>query len=209
MYNILIVDDHPIVRAGMKSILNAEKGMLTLDEAQNARETMLKVSSNNYDLILLDLTLPDNQGLNLLKDIKTIKKHTPILVLSVHPEEQYGIRCIKAGASGFISKESAPFELIKAIRKVQAGGRYISPALAEIMACQIFDKDGPRHLCLSDREFDIFIGIAQGLRVTELAERFKLSPKTIYTYREHVLTKMGLSSNVELARYADTNDLIV
>ncbi|WP_303678221.1 response regulator transcription factor [Dehalococcoides mccartyi] len=209
MYNILIVDDHPIVRAGMKSILNAEKGMFTLDEAQNARETMLKVSSNNYDLILLDLTLPDNQGLNLLKDIKTIKKQTPILILSVHPEEQYGIRCLKAGASGFISKESAPFELIKAIRKIQAGGRYISPTLAEIMATQIFDKDGPRHLRLSDREFDIFIGIAQGLKVTELAEKFKLSPKTIYTYREHVFTKMGFNSNVELARYANSNDLIV
>ncbi|XUX00041.1 MAG: response regulator transcription factor [Dehalogenimonas sp.] len=207
MISVLVADDHPIVRAGLRQILGEHAGTFVVDEAKDAIEAKGKTTTKHHDVILLDLTMPGSRGLDTLKDIKALKPTTPVLVLSIHPEEQFGIRALRAGASGFVSKESAPKELVNAINKVCAGGKYVSPALAERMAIELGTKEGPPHQYLSDREFDVFMAIARGESANDIGKKLTLSIKTIYAHRDRIMEKMKMTSNSEIIRYAFENDL--
>lgn len=206
---ILIVDDHAIVREGLKQIIRDDEDMVIADEAAEGREVLTKLSKDNYDVVVLDITLPDLSGLEVLKAIRREAQNLPVLILSIHPEEQYAVRALKAGASGYLTKESAPEELIKAIRKVAAGGKYISSSLAEKLALDLeADAEKPPHESLSDREFQVMCMIARGKTITQIAESLCLSIKTISTYRSRALEKMRMETNADLTRYAIENHLI-
>jgi DNA-binding NarL/FixJ family response regulator len=202
MIRILIVDDHSIVREGLKQIVAETPDILVTDEAASGQEALEKVWKNDYDIVVLDITMPGRGGLEALKQIKTMKPKLPILILSMHPEDQYALRVLKAGASGYLTKESAPEELVTALRKVSQGRRYITPALAEKLAFRL-EKDSEKapHERLSDREFQIMSLIAAGKTVKEIANELVLSPKTISTYRARILRKMDLKNNAELMHY--------
>ena len=209
MIKILIADDHTIVREGMKQILSENPYIVVAAEANNGHEVLDKLNKHNYDLIVLDIALPGRSGLDILKDIKNQKPKLPVLVLSMYPEEQYAVRVLKAGASGYLTKESAPNELIKAIKQITQGRKYISPSLAEKLAGELeIDSKKPLHETLSDREYEVMIMIASGKRVKEIADNLSLSEKTVSTYRTRILEKMGMKSNAELTRYAIKNKLI-
>jgi DNA-binding NarL/FixJ family response regulator len=190
-------------------MLADEPDMKVAGEAANASELLEKVRSEPWDIVLLDITMPGRGGLEVLKDLKRERGKLPVLVLSMHPEDQFGLRVLKAGAAGYLTKDSAPEELVKAIRKVCGGGKYISPALAEQLAMHL-DADGPRppHEFLSDREYQVMCLIASGKRVGDIAKELALSVKTISTYRLRVLEKMDLKTNAELTRYAIERALI-
>jgi DNA-binding NarL/FixJ family response regulator len=209
MIKILIADDHPVVRQGLKQILADETDMEVSGEAANANELLEKVRREPWDIVLLDITMPGRGGLEVLKDLRREHAKLPVLVLSIHPEDQFGVRVLKAGASGYLTKDSATEELVKAIRKVCAGGKYISPLLAEQLAVRL-DADEPRspHEILSDREYQVMCLIASGKRVGDVAKELSLSVKTISTYRLRVLEKMGVHTNAELTRYAIERALI-
>ena len=202
MIKILIVDDHAIVRQGLKQIVSETPDILVTDEAASGQEALEKVWKNDYDIVVLDITMPGRGGLAALKQKKTMKPKLPILILSMHPEDQYALRVLKAGASGYLTKESVPEELIAALRKVSQGRRYITPALAEKLAFRL-EKDSEKapHERLSDREFQIMSLIAAGKTVKEIANELVLSPKTISTYRARILRKMDLKNNAELMHY--------
>jgi two-component system, NarL family, invasion response regulator UvrY len=206
---ILIADDHPIVRAGIKQILADTPDMVAADEAGSGQEVLNLIQKKDYDLILLDISMPGRSGLEILKDLKKEKPKIPVLILSIYPEEQYAIRALRAGASGYLTKSSAPNELVLAIRKISGGSRYITVALAEKLA-SYFDTDlrKPLHETLSDREYQVMLMIAAGKTVTEIAGELCLSVKTISTYRTHILEKMHLKNNSEIARYALQNSLL-
>jgi len=201
MIRILIADDHPIVRQGLKQIISEEPAMQVLGEAQNSQEVLELVRKKNWDVVVLDITMPGRSGLDVLKELKTHRPRLPILILSVHPEDQYALRVLKAGASGYLTKESAPDVLVTAIRKVVAGRRYISATLAEKLAGELVGEPGPVHERLSDREFQIMCMIARGKSLKEIAGELFLSPKTVSTYRGRILEKMAMASNAELTRY--------
>jgi DNA-binding NarL/FixJ family response regulator len=206
---VLIADDHAILRSGLKEILGHELKDVVCGEAEDARQVLLQVQSGDWDLVMLDITMPGRSGLDILKDIKAVRPKLPVLVLSMHPEDQYGKRVLKAGASGYMRKESAPDELIKAIRKVLAGGRYVSPALAEKLAVDLSDDVGwPSHETLSDREFEVLRMIASGKTVGHIAEELHLSVTTVSTYRARILEKMDLNTTAELMHYALRNHLV-
>jgi DNA-binding NarL/FixJ family response regulator len=206
---VLIADDHAILRSGLKEILGHELKDVECGEAEDARQVLLQVQSGGWDLVMLDITMPGRSGLDILKDIKAVRPKLPVLVLSMHPEDQYGKRVLKAGASGYMRKESAPDELIKAIRKVLAGGRYVSPALAEKLAVDLSDDVGwPSHETLSDREFEVLRMIASGKTVGRIAEELHLSVTTVSTYRARILEKMDLNTTAELMHYALRNHLV-
>jgi two-component system, NarL family, invasion response regulator UvrY len=206
---ILIADDHPIVRAGIKQILADTTDMVASDEAGNGQEVLNLIQKKNYDVILLDISMPGRSGLEILKDLKTEKPKIPVLILSIYPEEQYAIRALRAGAAGYLTKSSAPNELVAAIRKISGGGRYITAVLAEKLASYLdMDFKKPLHETLSDREYQVMLLIAAGKTVTEIAAQLCLSVKTISTYRTHILSKMYLKNNSEIARYAIQNDLL-
>jgi len=206
---ILIADDHPIVRAGIKQILAETSDMVAADEAGSGQEVLNLIQKKDYDVILLDISMPGRSGLEVLKDLKKEKPKTPVLILSIYPEEQYAIRALRAGASGYLTKSSAPNELVSAIRKISSGGRYITEALAEKLASYFaMDLKKPLHETLSDREYQVMLMIAAGKTVTEIAGELCLSVKTISTYRTHILEKMYLKNNSEIARYAIQNDLL-
>jgi DNA-binding NarL/FixJ family response regulator len=206
---VLIADDHAILRSGLKEILGHELKDVECGEAEDARQVLLQVQSGGWDLVMLDITMPGRSGLDILKDIKAVRPKLPVLVLSMHPEDQYGKRVLKAGASGYMRKESAPDELIKAIRKVLAGGRYVSPALAEKLAVDLSDDVGwPSHETLSDREFEVLRMIASGKTVGHIAEELHLSVTTVSTYRARILEKMDLNTTAELMHYALRNHLV-
>jgi DNA-binding NarL/FixJ family response regulator len=206
---VLIADDHAILRSGLKEILGHELKDVVCGEAEDARQVLLQVQSGDWDLVMLDITMPGRSGLDVLKDIKAVRPKLPVLVLSMHPEDQYGKRVLKAGASGYMRKESAPDELIKAIRKVLAGGRYVSPALAEKLAVDLSDDVGrPSHETLSDREFEVLRMIASGKTVGHIAEELHLSVTTVSTYRARILEKMDLNTTAELMHYALRNHLV-
>jgi two-component system, NarL family, invasion response regulator UvrY len=206
---ILIADDHPIVRAGIKQILAETSDMVAADEAGSGQEVLNLIQRKDYDVILLDISMPGRSGLEVLKDLKKEKPKTPVLILSIYPEEQYAIRALRAGASGYLTKSSAPNELVSAIRKISSGGRYITEALAEKLASYFaMDLKKPLHETLSDREYQVMLMIAAGKTVTEIAGELCLSVKTISTYRTHILEKMYLKNNSEIARYALQNDLL-
>lgn len=207
---IIIADDHALIRKGLKEILQPVKGLVLLDEAENGSELLLKISQNDYDIVVLDISMPGKSGLDVLKDIRRLKPDLPVLILSVYPEEQYAIRVLKAGASGYMTKDSAPDDLVNAIKKIVSGGKYISPSLAEILASEI--KSGGTikqlHENLSDREFQVMKMIAAGKTIKEISAELFLSPKTVSTYRTRIYEKMKFSSKAELTGYAIKNQLI-
>lgn len=209
MIKILIADDHPIVRKGLKEIIKDTPGMKVVDEASNGQEVLEKVSSTDFDVILLDISMPGRSGLDVLKDIKKQRPNLAVLVLSIHPEEQYAVRSFKAGASGYLTKESAPNELLAALQKVSTGGKFVSSSLAERLALALDeDFEKPPHEALSTREYEVMRKIAGGKTVSEIARELFLSPKTISTYRARILEKMCMKNNAELVRYALKNRLV-
>jgi DNA-binding NarL/FixJ family response regulator len=206
---ILIADDHPIVRAGFKQVISDMPDMLVADEAANGQEVLNYIRKKDYDLVLLDISMPGRSGLEVLKDLKSEKPKLPVLILSIYPEEQYAIRALRAGASGYMTKASAPNELIAAIRKISEGGKYISASLAEKLAYYLDgDASKPPHETLSDREYQVMLMIASGKTVTEIADELCLSVKTISTYRTHILDKMKMKNNAEITLYAVQNKLV-
>jgi len=209
MIKILIADDHAIVRRGLKQIVSEQPDMIVGGEAENAREVLEMVRTNKWNVIVLDINMPGRSGLEVLKELKREQPKLPVLVLSVHPEEQYGIRVLKAGAAGYLTKDSAPDELVNAIRKVNRGGRYVSPSLAEALVLELgVESDRPKHRALSDREYQVMTMIASGKTVGEIGEELSLSVKTISTYRARVLEKMKMRTNAELTHYAIQNQLL-
>ncbi len=209
MIKIIIADDHAIVRKGLRQIVEETPDMVVTDEASNCHEVIEKVRKGQFDVVILDLTMPGRGGVDTLKEIKAEKPNLPVLVLSVHPEEQYAMRVLKAGAAGYVNKESAPVELIEAIRKVASGRKYISATLAESLALNLeSDFEKPIHELLSDREFQVMCKIALGKTMTDIANELNLSIKTISTYRTRILEKMNMKSNAEIARYAIKNGLV-
>ena len=209
MIRILIADDHPVVRQGLKQIVTETSDMAVADEASNAQEVFDKVWNNDYDVVVLDITMPGRGGLDILKQLKVEKSGLPVLILSIHPEEQYAVRALKAGAAGYLTKGSAPEELTAAIRQVSAGKKYISSSLAEKLALHLEnDTDKPIHEKLSDREYQILCKIASGEALKEIAQKLFLSEKTISTYRSRILEKMNMKSNAELTYYAIKNGLV-
>ena len=209
MIRVLIADDHPIIRKGLSEILAEAPDVVVSGEAGNGREALRQAGEGTCDLVLLDISMPDKHGLDVLAEMKDRKPALPVLILSMYPEEQYALRALKAGASGYLVKDSAPEELVAAIRKAAAGGVYVSPALAERLAVRLGGTfSGPPHEALSQREFQVLCLIAQGQTVGEIAVALFLSPKTVSTYRRRILTKMDLSNNAELMRYAMENRLV-
>jgi DNA-binding NarL/FixJ family response regulator len=208
MIKVIIVDDHPVVRRGLKQIIEDEPDMEVAGEAKNAGECFSLVRKTDCTLVVLDITLPDRNGFDVLKQLKYEHPNLPILILSVHPEDQYGLRFIKAGASGYLMKEGAPEELVKAIRKVNAGGKYVSASLAEKLVSHLDAFDKPPHENLSDREFQILCMIAQGKSLKNIADELCIGEKTVSTYRSRIMEKMKIGTNSGLTRYALENKLI-
>jgi len=209
MIKILIADDHPIVREGLKQILSETDDIKIKDEASNGLEVIDYITKNDYDVVLLDISMPGRDGVDVLRDVKTYKPKTPVLILSMYPEEHYAIRIIRGGAAGYVTKSSAPDELISAIRKVAKGGKYISDSLAVQLTYELDrDADRPLHNILSDREYQVMLLISSGKSVTEIAEDLNLSVKTVSTYRARILEKMNMKNNTALVLYAVKNNLI-
>jgi len=209
MIRILVVDDHTIVRQGLKQILGEEKDMNVVEEASNGQEALQKIGKSEYDCVLLDISMPGRSGLEVLKDIKALRPKLPVLILSMHSEELYAIRALRAGASGYLTKASASEELIGAIRKVATGRKYVSTSLAEKLAVELdADASKPPHETLSDREYQVMIMLASGKTVKEIADEVCLSVKTISTYRTRIMEKMNLKKNAELTLYAIQHHLI-
>lgn len=210
MIRILIVDDHAIRRRGLKALLTDAFAKTEFGEAANAGQALEQLGRKAWDLALLDITLPGKSGLDLLKEFKDARPGLPVLVLSVHPEDQFAVRSLKAGAEGYMTKESAPEELVQAVRKILAGGRYVSSALAERLALGVRkDFTSAPHEMLSDREYEVMCRIASGRTVTEIAADLSLSPKTISTYRARILEKLGVKNSSEITSYAIRNGLVI
>jgi DNA-binding NarL/FixJ family response regulator len=208
MLKILIADDHEIIRKGLKTILADASDIIIVDEASNGQEALNKIKKNNYNMVVLDISMPGKGGLDVLKQIKSENLNLPVLVLSMHSEEQYARRVLKAGASGYMTKSTATEELLNAIYKVARGGKYISSTLAEELALNIeTDSTIPLHAKLSDREYQVMIRIAAGKTIKEIAGELCLSPKTITTYRTRILEKMKMKNNSRLIFYAIENNL--
>jgi DNA-binding NarL/FixJ family response regulator len=209
MVKVLIADDHSIVREGLKQVLVDIPDMVVADEASNGEEALSKALKNDYDVVVLDISMPGRGGLDALKQLKSHRHKLPVLILSMYPEDQYALRVLKAGAAGYLNKESAPDELINAIKKVSTGMKYVPPHLAEEIAVALeYDAERPIQETLSDREFQVLCMIASGMSVKEIGDELSLSVKTISTYRAHILEKMRMKSNAELTRYAIKNQLV-
>ncbi len=209
MIKILIADDHTIVREGIKQILADTADMVVAGEATNGYEVLEQIRKEDWDVVVLDLAMPGKDGLDTLKELKIEKPKLPVLVLSMHPEEQYAVRLLKAGASGYLTKESAPEELIAAIRKVSQKGKYVSSSLGEKLAFYLeSDSEKPVHEVLSDREYRVMLMIASGKTVKEIGEEMFLSIKTISTYRVRALKKMGMKNNAAFTYYAVKHNLL-
>lgn len=209
MLKILIADDHTIVRKGLKQILLDEFPSAKIEEVPDAEGLIKKVMQGKWDVVLSDLSMPGRSGLDALQQIKLSNPALPVLILSIHPEEQYALRALKAGAAGYLSKDTAPDELVKAVQKVLLGKKYISQSIAEKLANSLSAKtDKFLHENLSNREFDVMKLLANGKSVSEIAEVLSLSVTTVSTYRARVMTKMNLRSNSDLTKYAIENKLI-
>lgn len=209
MVKILIADDHAIVRRGLKQIFAEQADLQVAGEAENAAQVLELVRRQPWDIVVLDLSMPGNSGLDVLKEIKNIRPEMPVLILSVHPEDQYALRALRAGAAGYMTKETAPEELVKAVRKIHAGGRYVSASMAETLAAGLaVESHRPPHENLSDREFQVFVLLASGKTAKETADFLAIGLKTVHTHRDRILKKMGLKSNVDLTQYAHRYKLI-
>lgn len=209
LIRILVADDHTVVREGVKQILAAQSDIIVEDEAVDGQETLEKALKGSFDLVLLDISMPGRGGLEVLEDILKSRPKLPVLILSMHPEEQYAVRALKAGASGYLTKASAAHELIGAIRKVSRGGKYVTSSLAEKLAVALDSKaDKHRHEKLSTREYQVMLMLASGKSVGEIGRELCLSVKTISTYRIRVMNKMGMKKNAELTFYAMNHRLI-
>jgi len=203
MIRILIADDHPLFREGLRHILAGCPDFTVAGEASNGQEVLENVWNNEYDMVLLDIAMPGAPGLEVLKGLKNEKPKLPVLVLSMYPEEQYAVRVIKAGASGYLTKGSASEELVTAIRRISGGRKYITSSIAERLADDVEPTaEKPLHDTLSDRELEVFRMIAAGKTTTHIAEELFLSVKTISTYRSRILEKMKMKTNAELIHYA-------
>jgi two-component system, NarL family, invasion response regulator UvrY len=209
MIRAIVADDHAVVRRGLRELLTESSDVSVIGEAGTARETLEQVRAGKWDVLILDINLPDGSGLDVLRQVKQEFPQLPVLILTIYAEEQFAVRALRAGAAGYLTKESAPEELLDAIRKVVHGGRYISPALAERLAV-LADPQAERqpHETLSDREFQVFRTLASGKTVSQVADALHLSVKTISTYRARVLEKMGLQTNAELTMYAVRNGIV-
>jgi DNA-binding NarL/FixJ family response regulator len=209
MLRVLLVDDHVVVRDGIKRIFDKQRGEVAFGEASSAREALTLIREKLWDVVVLDISLGGRNGLEILQEIKKIHPKLPVLILSMHSEEQYARRAFKGGASGYITKSSSSIEIVNAINKVIGGGKYVSPVFAEKLVADIERGiDGHPHAILSDREFEVMRLIGSGKTVSEIAELLSLSDRTISTYRARILEKMKMKSNAELIRYAIENKLV-
>lgn len=209
MIKVLIADDHPIVRQGLKQTIDHEPDMEVRGEAQTAQEVLSLVHQEPWDVVVLDISMPGRGGLEVIKELKRDNPSLPVLVLSMHPEDQYAVRVLKAGAAGYLTKETAPEALVHAIRKVVRGGKYVSPTLAEQLAMVVAeDPNRPLHETLSNREYQVLCLIASGKTVSEIAQELSLSVKTISTHRSRILEKMHMKNNAELTHYALRHGLV-
>jgi DNA-binding NarL/FixJ family response regulator len=209
MIKVLVADDHAVVRRGLRQILSETPDILVAGEAATAAEVMSLARDQRWTVIVLDISLPGATGLQLLSEVRRERPETPVLILTAHPEDQYAVRAIRAGAAGFLSKETAPDKLIEAVRKVAGGGRYVSAELAETLASLLAGEgQGEPHERLSDREFEIFKMLASGKTVSEVAAELTLSVKTVSTHRTRILKKMEMRTNAELTHYAMRNRLV-
>lgn len=208
-YEVLVADDHAIIRDGLRQILSDTDDFLVVGEASNGNMVLEKIREREWDVVLLDLSMPGRSGVELIKLIKSERPKTRILVFSMHPEEQYAVRAIRAGASGYLSKESDSDWLVPAMRKVATGGLYISAKVAELLAVDASpDVASLPHTTLSNREFEIFSRIIRGASLTTIADELSLSIKTISTHKSHILLKMNMSNHVDLVRYAIEHKLL-
>lgn len=203
---IIVADDHAVVRKGLKQILLDMSGVKEVKEVDNGPALIEKVTKEEFDFVVLDISMPGQSGLLTLKEIKNRKPKLPVLMLSIHPEEQYALRALKDGASGYITKDSAPDELVKAIEKILSGHKYITQSIADKLVDDIGDK--LQHELLSDREYEVFSKIAVGKTMTVIADELSLSVKTVSTYRSRIYDKMNMTSRTELTIYAIQNKLI-
>jgi len=210
MIRILIADDHAIVRAGLRQFIAGEHDMEVAGEAQTGAQVIEMVRNGTWDVVLLDISMPDQNGIDTLKRLQQLKPDLPVLILSGFSEKQYAVNMIRAGASGYLNKESAPSELVNAVRAVKQGRKYVSAALAQILAADLRTghDERPLHAALSEREFQIFCKLAAGISVSQIGKNLNLSVKTISTYRSRVLEKMHMKNNADLTNYAIRNRLI-
>lgn len=209
MKKILLVDDHSIVRAGLRSLIDLESDMRVEGEAASGFEALQKVRNETYDIVVLDISMPDKNGVDTLHDLKHVAPDLPVLILSGYAEQQYALNLIRSGCKGYLSKDSSPEEIIKAIRTICNGRLYISSALAEMMATELTQpSDKKLHETLSDREFQVFFKLASGKSVTAIGEELFISVKTVSTYRARILEKMNLKTNADLTYYAIKNELV-
>jgi two-component system, NarL family, invasion response regulator UvrY len=208
MIKVIVVDDHPVVRRGLRQIIEDEPDMEVAGEAKNAAECFSLVRKTECTLVLLDITLPDRNGFDVLKQLRYEHPGLPVLILSIHPEELYGLRLIKAGAAGYLMKEEAPDELVRAIRKVNSGGKYVSASLAEKLVSRPDVLDQLPHENLSNREFQILCMIAQGKSLKSIADELCVGEKTVSTYRSRIMEKMRMSTNYDLICYASEHHLV-
>jgi len=209
MASVLIADDHALIRNGLKQLLTEDHSIKEVDEARSGRETIDKLQERRWDLLILDINMPDRSGIDILRQVRATHPHTSVLVLSGFPEKQYAMNVLRAGASGYLNKEMAPDELMAAVRSVLQGRRYVSSALAEILVNGLDDdQDKPMHSRLSEREFQIFCKLAAGQSVSNIANELCISVKTVSTYRARVLEKMNFTTNADLTAYALRNQLI-
>jgi two-component system invasion response regulator UvrY len=209
MIRVFVADDHAVVRRGMLQILEEVPDMVSAGEAGTGREVLRAMQKHDCDVLVLDISMPDGSGLEVLKQLRTLRPDLRVLILSMYPEKQYALRALKTGAAGYLTKESAPDELIAAIRKVARGGRYITQSLAERLAGELADEvEKEPHETLSDREYQVMTMLATGKSVTDIATELSLSVKTVSTYRARILEKLGLDSTAEIMRYAIEQGLV-
>lgn len=207
MTRFLIIDDHPIVRRGLRQTLEELPGIIEITEAGDAHDGLRAFRDHDFDVVLLDINLPGKSGLEMLADMKSMKPDIPVLIISMYPEEQYAIRALKSGASGYLTKAIAADELPVAIQKLSSGNKYITPSIAEKIVNDI-NSPGPRHELLSNREYEVMICIAKGKPIKEIASMLSVSEKTVSTYRSRILEKMGIQSNADIVKYMIRENLI-